>query len=826
MSATEFRLTEDKYLFTFQDETQLWIPREFIEKYQQFPFYDIIEHSDKYEDGSYYIDMPSFSMDKVIHFLMDDNTNIDSLNLQDGFDIYKIILDYSVTIDKEIQSDLLLHIKECFYNYMKKNKYFLSKEYGIYNQLKIYQELFSSDRTLISINGLFTPQRKEEFLHYSLLINMMNITTIEIIYDYSSNIPLEYICPSCIQDIFPSLKEIKITVTTHYKETNQLLNPNSDEYIMEYAHLLYNDEHRISKHKKYEYYTESEMNEYNKISSLDPNKLYYSHDLIDSYNEKRRKNQLPKLYKYIINEAIYTNDNSKVEMNETEDEYTLDDEVRIKYDGIINKVSTEHDLYDKIDPMFFMKLFEEGVFDSLTILSVKCIKETTKQIDDNMFMNVMTTHVFPNVTEFIYDDKDNGKLFELSSLTKECFPKLHIINYDIEIDTNNYQSLFPVNIISMIDTIRTNGVSPFKNEEIAIDIYELAYTHSIHIDMFSINRFDYIYNFPHLKELLEKDLISIHRLITNSCDSDNIAKLDYLKDSKQSIDELIFVFENNEYNDDMRNSLERFFKSNLLQHLNYFYFNFYGIIRIDRLMWISTLFNENKFNSIHELTIYLEPFKEDLSLEYFTILENLMEKLISKASVVTLQCNYLDISCYMSFINRLISKGCFLNTTQLNLDINDIPSDNFCKLYTADNFPQLKSIKIYKNNRESWSSFIETIYTYMNNNNFPWSSFIRLENNCSNNDYIYDPNNSILRYKYDTNTFMNAIIGTEDIYDEEQLSKLINFITTGKIPQLEEFIMNINKDISDEISNIYKQQLSDSLFIQENHVSYEFDTFY
>ncbi|KAK8793341.1 hypothetical protein WA158_004700 [Blastocystis sp. Blastoise] len=802
MSTTEFQLTEEKYLFTFQDETQLWIPKEFIEKYPQFPFYNIIEHSEKYDDGSYYIDMLPFHIEQVISFLMEENMDIDSLDLKESYDIYKTLFEYSVTIDKEIQSDLLFHIEELFYKYLKNNNCHVDRYR--YNYVKSYMpmDLFDFNRTSVCIRGLFTPQRKDELLYYSLLIKMMNITQVN---DYSSNIPLEYICPSCIKDIFPSLEKLAITVITHYKKTDVLLNPNSDEYIMEYIRLLSENDYEIENPEEHEYYTESEMNEYNKISSLDLNKLYYSQNMIESYNKRREKNQLPKLYKYIVNEAIYTDDYSSVETNEEEDEYTLDDEVRIEYDYKTNdktfsiyQVSTEHGISQLLllpsylywgfycIPMFCMKIFEEGVLDSLTTLKIK------------------------------------SKWFQLSLINKECFPKLHIIKYDTEITTENFKSLFPVNLMSMIDTIHINKIDSGKKDEIALLLEEIVYTHSIHID------------------------INVY-----SSRSANINLFESIENNNQNIDSLYIRFEDDKDNeDDVRNALKRFFNTDILKHLNYLYVSFDDDISVEYLTWISTLFNDNKFNTILKLEVNLRSIKKDSSSEALTAYENIVEKLIPKASIVKIK------DCTLSLINRLIPKGCFHNTTQLVLDIKGIPDDNFCKLYTTDNFPQLKSINICDlYNRKSWSSFITTFCRYMNNNNFPWSSFIRLNDGFSCNDYIYDPNNSIFQCKYDTNSFMNTIIGSKNatmsqyeietlfdcinenktqnirslalyIYNKEQLSKLTKCMTTGKFPKLKEFLFVMNYDISDKTINIYKQQLNDSTFIQENHVDFAFDTFH
>ncbi|KAK8791108.1 hypothetical protein WA158_005739 [Blastocystis sp. Blastoise] len=778
------KLIEDKYLFTFQDEKQLWIPREFIKKYPKLPFQDIIQHTEKYDDGSYYVDMPSLSMEKVISFLNEEIVDIFTLDLKDSYDIYKTLVEYSVSADKEKQNDLLFHVKELFYNYLKDNNY------SIYN----YCVKFSESRVPMELFNL----EEKHIIIYD---------------DYSSNIPLEYICPSCIQDIFPSLSELTIFVTTHYKKTELLLNPNSDEYIMEYYRFFNKNDYKIENPEEYEYYTESEIKEYNKISSLDLNKLYYSHKLIDSYNEKRKKINLPKLYKYIVNEDIYTNDYSKVEINREKDDYSNYDSIKIEYDSKTNDkkffiiiVYTEHGISQLLclpiylsiskiilnsgyiihyNPVIFMKLFEECIFDSLTTFSVYSIEMVTEQIDDNLLNKIMTTHVFPNVTELIYHN-DYYDSFQLSSIKKECFPKLHIIDYNI---TEN--------------TIRIHGIGDnLKDETIRLFNY-YAYTHSIHIEMINIVINDthtcyYIYCFPRLNELLAKNLISFHKLAIDFSNFESFKKLDYIENNKQKVDSLFFQIKENYYNNasdssdgshnyddsddddgsddndsdnyddsddnhndnsylskiDERDSLERFLKSTILEHLNDLDISFDDNISVKYLTWISTLFNDNKFNTIHKLTINLSSMEEDLSSKYLTAYENIMIKLISKASIVELRF------CYMTFINRLIPKGCFHNTTQLILDIKDIPDDNFCKLYTTKNFPKLKYINIYMFNSTS-------------------------------NYFFYDLNNSIFRCKYDSHLFMNTIIGTK------------------------------GNDISDEKLNIYKHQMNNSLFIQENRVYYE-----
>ncbi|KAK8805930.1 hypothetical protein WA158_002586 [Blastocystis sp. Blastoise] len=739
-------------------------------------------------------------MDKVISFLMDDNKDIYSLNLRDSYDIYKTILEYPDFTDITIRNDLLFHIKELFPIYLKENDYTLYNymhQMKSVDNLKFPKELFNLNKKEIDIDGLFTPQRKDELLYYSLLFKIMNITKVDIKYNYASDIPLEYICPSCIQDIFPSLEELKVIITTHYKKTNQLLNPNSDEYIMEYSRLYYSDEDKIKNSDDYEYYTESEMNEYNNMSSLDTNKLDYTSVLIDSYNERREENMLPKLYKYVVDEAIYKNDYSE-----------------------IRKTAKHLDDYSQYNASIMAKALEEGVLDSSTTLSVFCIIYLTNKIDENLFNRIMTTHVFPNVTELIYDDDD--LLFQLSSIKNECFPKLHIINYDIHIDVNNFESLFPKNLMSMIDTSHIDRIDSDQKNEITCLLNKLVYTHSIHIDG-----------------------------IVDFTDSENILKLDYFEKYNQNIDCIDITFEeeeeeennnnnNEEHSDDkqpskndIRNSLSKFLKSSVLQHLNKLTVSFEEDSSINYLKWVSSLFDNNMFNTIHELTLNLFSIDEDTSSKYLNEYKNIIKKLIPKASNVIIHCN-------MTFINQLIQKEYFHNTNKLTINTNDIPNDFFFKLYTTDNFPQLKSIQFCCHFFTDFSSvFIQELCKYIHNNNFLSSTTIQLYENFSNDKYIYNPEVSIFRLKYDTNIFMDTIIGTNDkvmnkyeietlfdyIYDEEQLSKLINFITLGKISQLKEIIIYISDKISSEHIDIYKNKLNYSSFIQENHVNYEFNLF-
>ncbi|KAK8797609.1 hypothetical protein WA158_005955 [Blastocystis sp. Blastoise] len=874
MSESVAEPAEEKYLFTFQDETQLWIPGEFIKKNTQSLFHDIIQHSEKYDDGSYYIDMLPFHMEKVVSFFNDENKDISSLNLQESYDIYKTLYEYSARLDDEIQSDLVFHIKELFIEYFKENNYEIFE--GDTTKRLLYDtpiDLFNTIKKKIIMKGLLTPQRKDKLLYYSLLFKMINITNIRIEYDYDSNIPLEYICPSCIKDIFPSLEELIIYVTTKQTKNGLLLNQRSDEYKIKSARQSYSDDSETKKPEEYDYYKESEMNKYNNISSLDTNPIYYSNDLIVSCSKSRKNSQLPKLDRNTITEAIYTNDYSKVKNSDMACYNKFKDMARITFDNhkkhkkmYIDEISSKLGMsqllqlcsylslseiefngfysYSENDAMIIIKSLEVGNFDSLTTLSLTWIRILADKIDYNRFNKIMATHVFPNVTELIYNERS----FLLSKLKKECFPKLHIINYDSEITTDNFMLLFPMDLMSIIDTIKLNRAGINDKEEIVNLLDNLVYTQSIRIDEVSTQLYNtFIYSLPHLKTLLKKNLISISKLDIDSSDFINTKKLDNFDNDYQNIDRLRITF-GYYINEDTKKSLESFLKSNILQHLNYLSVTFNGIMNLESLEWISNIFNDNKINSLHELTIDLNSISVFLTSEYLPVFENILDKIISKASIVRIK------DCSMTAINRLILKGCFHNATELYLNINDIPDENFCELYTTNNFPKLKSIDICNLNKDWLKDFFQTICTYINHNNFPLSTSIQLMD-INYTKYIYDHNTSILRCKYDKNSFIDTLVGSQNkvmnkyeietlfdcindnktqylksfkinIHYKENLSKLIDFIATGKIPKLREFIIYNRNDISDELINIYEQQLKNSSFIQENQVKYKFKKIY
>ncbi|KAK8797554.1 hypothetical protein WA158_005900 [Blastocystis sp. Blastoise] len=679
MSNAESQLLEDKYLFTFQDETQLWISKEFIEKYHQFPFYDIIEHSDKYEDDSYYIDMLPFHIEKVIVFLIDKNMDFESLNLRDGYDIYKTLIEYSFSLDSDIQKELLNQVKKLFINYLIENDYDLC---SYENEYKLLHEVPTRLNNRVYI-GLFTPQRQEELLYYSLLIKMIDIVVVTIKYDYASNIPLKYIHPSNIRNIFPSLRRLIITVITHYKKSEILLNPNTEEYTLEYLRIYSELKNSKNNYCKYDYYSRSDIKKYKRISLYMNNLQNFNN--FKFYHEKRPR-KLYKLYKNFINEAIYTNDYSQVEIIKPENECTLEDTVEIEVYYSMSKYKS----------IILIKAAEEGVFDSFTTLSFGWIKREP-QLDYNIIKRILTTHVFPNVIELIFK------------------------YYDIE----SFKFLFPVNIISMIDTIHIHETGFYQKEKLALLFDNLAYTHSIHIDGID----ELIFFLPHLKELFEKNLISFDELKIDSSDSVHAKKLECFENYKQNIDWLCIKL-NSDYT-----------------------------MSIEYLKWISNIFDDNNIITIHALNINLCFNGKKVLIEYYNIFENILSNLIPKASVITMEDDFGK--CY----------------------------ENFFDVYTTDNLPHLKEITFKQLSRdESWISFIHKFYKCISNKNFPISTTIYFSSSFFPG-YHYDPNTSIFRYKYDSNYFMDTIncTGNETMnkYEMETLFECINENKTQNIRYLE-----------------------------------------
>ncbi|KAK8795559.1 hypothetical protein WA158_000216 [Blastocystis sp. Blastoise] len=863
MSTTEFQLTQDKYLFTFQDETQLWISKEFIEKYQQLPFYDIIEHSEKYEDGSYYIDMSSSSMKTVIHFLMEENVDISSLNLRDSYDIYKTLYEYSVTIHNEMQSDLLFHIKELFLRYLNDNNYSIYEFYNYDNQISVPMELFSSREKRIIIKGLITSPKKDELLYYSFLFKMMNITRVSIEYEYASNIPIEYICPSSIQEIFPLIQFLTISVFTNYIKNDILLNPNSDEYMNQYYVFYRQHDFQIRENEKYDYYTESEINKYNVTGSLERNQVNYLQKIHDSYNERRQVNKLPKLYECILDEAAYNNDYTQIKSIKKTYDHVLKSTIIIDFQAIDSKYLCNS----------LIKAFEENYFDFITTLNIKWITKYNNFFGDNKFEEIITKHIFPNVTTLIYDDKDF--LFPISLIKSDYFPKLQIIYYNVIIDDIHLDFLFPKELISVIHTIHLNDSCLSEDElnVIAPFFDELAYNQSIHIFGF----YSFLDYFPHEKELIENGTISLsHTLRINSNRLDSMKDIKYYVNNKNAkLDNICIKFDRNkeegnnvhDNTEKRREIIKQLFMSDIIENLQRLEIAFYENLSIEDLKWILSIFKDNKLKRINKLIITYMYNKENLLLinetthdnseksyssEYLLLKQNIYEYFIPKALNVEI-IDSITGELNKPIYENLVQNGCFHNSTEIYIHDLDMLPEVFFDVFTKQNFPRLKKIQFYNINDDYYIHFIDTLHIY-NNETFPSVTEIVLTKPFYKSGYFsYNPSSAHL-LKYEISSSMDTIaISKCETFSEYELSLLLdcikekkvsnlkhlelyysiccenktlyidimNTIINGEIPNLKEFICYFDA-ISDIMINSFKQQIKDSAFIQKNHVFNKF----
>ncbi|KAK8805926.1 hypothetical protein WA158_002582 [Blastocystis sp. Blastoise] len=870
MSENKSILTEDKYLFTFQDETQLWISRELLEKYPQFPFHDIIQHSDKYEDGSYYIDIPSMSMDKVISLFNDKNIDISSLNLRDSYDIYRTLFEYSVTLDKEIQSDLLFHVEELFIDYLKANHYAIYGNKKKKHQLTIPMEVFNSETKILFINGLITSLQMELLFYYSLLIKMMNIKQVDINYEYASNIPLEYICPSCIKDIYPSLRKLTISETIHYNKSDELLNPNTEEYLKEYTVFCNKYGYEMKNNETYEYYMKSEMKRYNEVSPFNKTVAESQNYELDSYFERVKMNALPKLYKCNIDETLYVNDFSQIERSQNNDSYILMNKIGIEYDIktgsetlYIYELNSEYGItqllsvplyssiseinisgYKSIQKRFTIPIvnaFENGVFDSIKTINALWFLE---MLEDNKWIQ---KHIFPNVTKFIYDDRD--KFMSMSLVNKERFPGLHIIHYGVNFDESDLQNLFPGRFISMIDTIILNDYDE-RLESVTPFLDDLAFNHSIHID----GLYDNINDLSHREELLEKNIISLpDDLEVNACEEyyyDSLLKYyKYAENQKLKTFNIIFLYiwrRDDDYDIEYRerNGLDKFEEiTSDNEEITSDYEEYEEVhdtpIGDDMEDDLELLFESSSLDHLDSFSFELKQIGSESSSEYFSMIQDILKKIIPKSSDVSLN----GIPHY-NIIEGLIENGYFHNTAQLKLELRNFSISSFFELYTKNNFPQLKNIDI-SCSKISFEPFMETLCLCLRKDSFLSSTTVSLNDNI-----CYNPSYSILQCKYSLMTPMESIIidNNEDVskyqiailldcikenkvqdlkslkiyfYETELLTKIIDIVTTQKIPKLKEFLFICNFNISEQLINTCKQQLKDSPFIQNNHLRYK-----
>ncbi|KAK8809772.1 hypothetical protein WA158_000715 [Blastocystis sp. Blastoise] len=371
----------------------------------------------------------------------------------------------------------------------------------------------SQDNYLI-IDKFFTKERNDKFIQYSKLFELFNIKTVQLNVDFSEDIPYEYIYPSNLHEIFPKLENYLIKFLLKKKIKRYSIDKTDSHYeslcnsylwylVSNFNHKEYFEDKDFSS-TNYYYYNEldfceislyplpneSESDKKERGRKIYNNmKKYYYGGEYENLNEEDKPILCVQDLNYIIDDYsgfYFTTEFLFVDSNNVRDifhpilkpssgymyfypimSYILNLPICKQLKQIIINYNPKPKLTITIHPL--LSKLEEGVFDNIEIFNIfSFIQPGSYPEYIQLFKDIITTHVFPNVTTLItgdlpYNPTDTNLEDVYSLITREHFPKLHI--YDISHCINELSEyskyirdfFFPSSLFNIIDTILINN---------------------------------------------------------------------------------------------------------------------------------------------------------------------------------------------------------------------------------------------------------------------------------------------------------------------------------------------------------------------------------
>ncbi|KAK8800702.1 hypothetical protein WA158_000027 [Blastocystis sp. Blastoise] len=531
--------------FIFQDESKISIPLSIVKNYPESILSLTYQSQNNYleEERVYYVDSPSLSLAKVIEYL-DNSLDLDSIPLNEIIDIYKTLKYFFryESIEKQLKiEDFLVNSFQVF---LKENNCEIPYDFKNENYEYLYD--YTQKREFY-IDGLLSEERNIIFQQYSSLFEFFNFVKVTINFDFSEDIPYESIYPSNLHSIFPKLETYTIQVYYYPQVQYIRITPSSFHYSYFYQEyiLLYYKENLLDIYKQYmEKHPEISSYRFNKESiRLSPSNNHgntnkkeeeekykeiihinivedltntqkerpdlYIQSLSDysrEYNEEQMKLQktndtIKENHKLVSFQFSYIDENevrdrthpifrpSNKYKNDDILAYILKLPVCKQLKSINNLIYPGYQFQLNIPPL--LKALRDKIFDSIQIFNIlSYIHDESYSEYKQLFIDIITSHIFPNVTTLIIDDtysRSTLKLYAdmLPLITEEHFPSLHIydIHSFIRFLYNNYTDdmdfidfLFPISLLSIVDIILLED----KNESLSFILNEESVNNIIH----------------------------------------------------------------------------------------------------------------------------------------------------------------------------------------------------------------------------------------------------------------------------------------------------------------------------------------------------------
>ncbi|KAK8794801.1 hypothetical protein WA158_001782 [Blastocystis sp. Blastoise] len=848
--------------FIFQDESKVSIPLSILNQYSESLLSIVAHNSSSYleDDHAYFVDAPSLAIDKLIQY-MNDKLSIKEMSINVLIDLYKTI-EYYFVEDNLYKSKLYDRLTEIFNDFLNRSNY-----------------------------G-FTDNSEKLFKKYSKIFDFFNVTTVTSDLIFSDDIRSEEMYPSNLLEIFPKIKKYNLKLSYFPKDQEICIPPSDPHYTLlykEYKRLYYKnyypEAYKQYNHDYPQIYSNSlsdtdihilESNNNGNMKEKNSNKIIIHHEIIpidiDKEIQNEKEEEKPDLY--IVSLSDYSREYDDDQWALEEDDLDLDN---LKSTIIEFSFIDDDDNRDILHPI--LTIPDNTSIDILSyILSIPIyqprnklqinIPQLLKAVNDGiidfpqqldfyyfvkygdypeyiqLFKDLITTRVFPNVTTLVISSADNDTYIMLKDIlpliTREHFPNLHI--YDItkrpkytylDPSENITHYILPISLILLVDTIIvSNDIRDSSMDILNDNVYNNFITakqsHDFTVEVClcaekltdswnelcnqGILKVNYMYSdFYNLdKKEYDLSLIDLSRydykqfILTIDISQEQpieMLKNQYSKLLNKNINEIYLLFD---YNDD--------------DEKNIYYFNEYF-----------SIFNKENYQSvtnltIHESILYMDNPRElnDISEKDLNSIYNYFQRFTSNIIELDLKSNYIvlkdllmsifsyfkdhklstlkslqisetymnsrgvDISPIFQFINKFKDSSITLpNLKELQIQFGFYYDDDYAlKINVFDSFPSLQ----YYLHRPV-TSIRMIVYSHDSSENFEFY--------CN---YIYEQ----LKLDYTKNIQVLLLC----IDNKTILDNIIHLITVNTYPYLRELFIYITEDTDqnelDHTLSLYK----------------------
>ncbi|KAK8809793.1 hypothetical protein WA158_000736 [Blastocystis sp. Blastoise] len=523
------KVDEDSACFIFQDDSRFRVPLVILNKYPKSLLSLVFQNSENYikDEDAYYIDSPPLSICQLVKFMRNKIT-LDSMSINEVCDMQDTIEHF---FGDEV-TDSILKIEdfcyESFKNLLKEQNCELTRE---------FEFGYTHDYELV-IHSLFTEEKVDRFLEYSKLFNRYNIAKVSLKFDFSEDIPYEYIYPSNLHEIFPKLKSYRLFPSYYpIQKEIQITSSNIHYSVLykQYKRLYYirNDYDKLKKYQeKYPEIEEDPIYDHyihlypiqNKNANSQDEKINTDRDILYDNNNNEyifiEPEVKPDLYIESLSTYSKEYNDKQIELENKgikNNNEKCDELFSFSYLDRNNVFDIEHPIISFIINLFkyysftdtqyklqinippFLNELNNGLLDTMQIINILNFIHPQSYPDYiQLFKDIITTHVFPNLTTilFNFDSVTSDDIILMNNILllirREHFPKLSI--YDLytnscdmctQIVRNMINLLFPVSFLDLIDIIIINEKRSifisYINEDIVNNLLSSNKNHNIHI---------------------------------------------------------------------------------------------------------------------------------------------------------------------------------------------------------------------------------------------------------------------------------------------------------------------------------------------------------